>query len=256
MSNARDNATTLTSLEGDGVDEFYLMTSGATSMYWNKARVASNPTQTDGTVTSIWNITPQYTSDTTTGPNYDFRWAGQHFLTGAITGATLFGNRTDTSYSLTNVGSTITTLFGFTSVVTLGATNVANATEIANYQAQGFTNSGSGTVTTAIGYRCADLSVGTNRYAFQGLVTSGTGKWNCYMSGTALNYMNGALLIGGTTDNGVKLDVTGDSIRIATAKTPATAGAAGVAGQIAWDANYIYVCVGASQWKRAAIATW
>ena len=42
--------------------------------------------------------------------------------------------------------------------------------------------------------------------------TSGTGKWNLYSSGTAINYLNGALLIGSTTDNGTdKLQVTGSS---------------------------------------------
>lgn len=41
-------------------------------------------------------------------------------------------------------------------------------------------------------------------------------RWNLYMSGTAPNYLNGALLIGATTNNGVdKLQVTG-SARIST----------------------------------------
>lgn len=47
-----------------------------------------------------------------------------------------------------------------------------------------------------------------------------------------------------------------DSLRIATSKTPASATAAGIAGQIAWDANYVYVCVAANTWKRAALASW
>lgn len=38
--------------------------------------------------------------------------------------------------------------------------------------------------------------------------------------------------------------------------TPASAGATGTAGQVCWDANYVYVCVSANTWKRAAIATW
>ena len=37
---------------------------------------------------------------------------------------------------------------------------------------------------------------------------------------------------------------------------PATSGAAGTAGDIRYDADYIYVCTAASTWKRAAIATW
>jgi hypothetical protein len=52
------------------------------------------------------------------------------------------------------------------------------------------------------------------------------------------------------------LDVNADSIRVRTAQTPATAGAAGNQGEIAWDADYIYVCVATDTWKRVAIATW
>lgn len=47
----------------------------------------------------------------------------------------------------------------------------------------------------------------------------------------------------------------GDTLNIPTA-TPASAGAAGTAGDIAWDSSYIYICVGSSSWKRAAIAAW
>lgn len=52
------------------------------------------------------------------------------------------------------------------------------------------------------------------------------------------------------------LDVNADSVRIRTAQTPATSGAAGNQGEIAWDANYIYVCTATNTWKRVAIATW
>jgi hypothetical protein len=37
---------------------------------------------------------------------------------------------------------------------------------------------------------------------------------------------------------------------------PATAGATGTAGDIRYDADYIYVCTATNTWKRAAIATW
>lgn len=37
---------------------------------------------------------------------------------------------------------------------------------------------------------------------------------------------------------------------------PTAANSAGVAGQIVWDSNYFYVCVGTNTWKRANIATW
>lgn len=37
---------------------------------------------------------------------------------------------------------------------------------------------------------------------------------------------------------------------------PANAGAAGTAGQIAYDASYLYVCTGANTWRRISHATW
>lgn len=46
------------------------------------------------------------------------------------------------------------------------------------------------------------------------------------------------------------------SLRIASFKTPASAGAVGALGDIAWDGNYLYVCVNTNSWKRAALAAW
>jgi hypothetical protein len=37
---------------------------------------------------------------------------------------------------------------------------------------------------------------------------------------------------------------------------PAAANSAGIPGQVAYDDEYIYVCVGANTWKRGAVATW
>ena len=38
--------------------------------------------------------------------------------------------------------------------------------------------------------------------------------------------------------------------------TPGSASAAGTAGEIAWDAAYIYVCTATNTWKRVASSTW
>ena len=38
--------------------------------------------------------------------------------------------------------------------------------------------------------------------------------------------------------------------------TPASATATGTAGEIAWDADYIYICTATNTWKRVAIGTW
>jgi hypothetical protein len=52
------------------------------------------------------------------------------------------------------------------------------------------------------------------------------------------------------------LDINSDSIRLRTAKTPSSATDTGEAGQICWDADYVYVCVATNTWKRSAITTW
>ena len=68
---------------------------------------------------------------------------------------------------------------------------------------------------------------------------------------------SGRLLVGTSSDSGGALfQVNGDRIRVGTAKTPASASATGTAGEICWDANYIYVCTATNTWKRTAIATW
>ena len=41
-----------------------------------------------------------------------------------------------------------------------------------------------------------------------------------------------------------------------TLRTPASASATGAEGEIAWDADYIYICTATDTWKRVAIATW
>jgi hypothetical protein len=43
---------------------------------------------------------------------------------------------------------------------------------------------------------------------------------------------------------------------ILTPSTPASASATGVAGTIAADTGFIYVCTATNTWKRVAIATW
>lgn len=50
--------------------------------------------------------------------------------------------------------------------------------------------------------------------------------------------------------------LSGDTLRIATAKTPASAAATGTQGDICWDANFLYTCIATDTWKRAALATW
>jgi hypothetical protein len=43
---------------------------------------------------------------------------------------------------------------------------------------------------------------------------------------------------------------------IITSSVPASAGATGIAGQLAYDATHLYICVATDTWKRVAISTW
>jgi hypothetical protein len=61
---------------------------------------------------------------------------------------------------------------------------------------QGTFGAGS-SVTNQYGYRVYEnLTGATNNYGFYGNIASGTGRWNLYMNGTALNYLNGNLGVG------------------------------------------------------------
>jgi len=59
---------------------------------------------------------------------------------------------------------------------------------------------------------------------------------------------------------GTNIEITqnADTIEIAFkfASVPASATAAGVAGQVAYDSNYLYFCISANTWRRIALATW
>lgn len=82
------------------------------------------------------------------------------------------------------------------------------------------------------------------------------------VNATILNSEAGDMWFGNNNDiqmtlnNGGDLAIVGDTMNIATSKTPASAGAACTQGDIVWDTNFIYVCVATNTWKRSAIATW
>jgi hypothetical protein len=60
----------------------------------------------------------------------------------------------------------------------------------------------------------------------------------------------------GTSSPTDPLDVNGDAIRIRTKRTPASATATGVQGEITWDDNYVYWCTGTNNWKQIPILPW
>lgn len=115
-----------------------------------------------------------------------------------------------------------------------------------------------------IGISGANGTSSITRYGMQSAVTAtGTSSTNVAgyfsASGATNNYglivANGNVGVG-TTAPTATLDINSDTVRLRTAKTPASATAACNQGDIVWDANYVYICVATNTWKRSAIATW
>lgn len=72
----------------------------------------------------------------------------------------------------------------------------------------------------------------------------------------ALRVAPGGRLGIGTNSPSSKLDVDDDRIRMRQDHTPLSATDTGSKGDIAWDADYLYVCTETNSWKRAALTSW
>lgn len=118
-------------------------------------------------------------------------------LINAVTAPLLYGVQGAVN---TSAAGNVTTATGFTTAVT---------------------NSGGATVTNLLGYLASDMTAGTGTLiaGFYGNVTTGTGKWNLYIPGSARSYHAGRFMVGTGTENtsGAKLQ-TSDGITF-----PATA---------------------------------
>lgn len=119
-----------------------------------------------------------------------------------------------------------TTQYGFYHVAEFNAAATANGyaftaapkvkdaaftmAQLTGFLAAAPTVGASATVTTYTAFNAKDFSSAGSVYGFRGQVAAGTNKWNLYNDGSALNYLNGKLLVGTTTDDGYsKLQVNG-----------------------------------------------
>lgn len=111
----------------------------------------------------------------------------------------------------------------------------------------------------------SEILVGANKsqgqtsilgYLFNNNTTTNYGYLKLYDGTTALTWLNNGNVGIGTSSPTELLDINGDTIRLRTSKTPASATDTGNQGEIAWDANYIYVCTATNTWVRAALSTW
>jgi len=128
----------------------------------------------------------------------------------------------------------ITIANGYNSVV--GADGPGSVTNAIGFSSSFAVRNG-GSIENITGYRIVDPpTVNGTVYGFDSNISSGTNRYNIYSRGTAPNYFAGPI--------------------INAQKTPSSASDTGVAGTIAADANYIYICCATNTWKRVAVATW
>lgn len=110
----------------------------------------------------------------------------------AITGA-VTANGVQVS---SQVGGTVTTAARYFSAI--ASTAAGTLTDLFNFRAAQGTFTG--TVTNQYGYFVDATLIGaTNNYGFRGSIPAAANRWNLYMDGTAINYLNGDVLIGTTT---------------------------------------------------------
>ena len=154
--------------------------------------------------------------------NIDIATAGRFAFTHNGTGTLTTGFGARTLFSVTNSGGVTSAIGWRTAFALSGAGNIANAygvlVEPPTFSSSGVItggfygfevqNIGHANVPIAVGYRVVDLTASTTMYGFQGLLSAGSGKFNLYMSGTAVNYLAGALGIGSTSLTGQGLRVS------------------------------------------------
>jgi hypothetical protein len=97
-----------------------------------------------------------------------------------------------------------------------------------------------------------DIQLANTQY-YTGTSDFGSIKWNLLGLNPSerleVGQSNFAIDLLGPTSFGGELILTAPTV-------PATAAQAGSIGQIAWDADFIYVSVAANDWRRIGIATW
>lgn len=199
----------------------------ATSLWKNKSiATVLGYTPVDASLTA--NYVPKATGATTLA-NSNIQDSGSLITLGSnsyVNGALGIGTASLTGYNLrvsknitgatTSIGihSDGTIQSDVTGAAYLMSTNAATQAasftlnSISHYRAFQTTFGAGSTVTNQYGFLVdASLTGATNNYGFYGNIASGTNRWNIYMSGTASNYMAGALGIGRTSLSNMSLGI-------------------------------------------------
>lgn len=94
------------------------------------------------------------------------------------------------------------------------------------------------------------MDCGSDRMTFAQTVSNARTEWMTLRSSNLGIGTNNP-----TISSGVGLHIGGSTMRLGTARTPASSTATGNTGEICWDSSYLYVCVAANSWRRIALTT-
>lgn len=168
-----------------------------------------------------------------------------HYYVVSVNGSTSVGGITDwkvgdwvvsngTSWEKIDNTDSVTSVAGKTGAVTLATADIT-----------GLDTALSGKQATITGGASSIAS--SNLTVSRALVSDGSGK--VAVSATTANELS---YLSGVT-SAIQTQING---KLNWVSPPVSANATGTAGQIAYDDDYIYVCVSTNKWKRIPIATW
>ena len=242
-----DDAATDASLPvvaGDNYNTFYKENMSAGQIYIGTAKSIF--------VGSVSNTVIGYTSGISLIDGYQltlYGWgAGNHITSGA----TIISIGYQSGYALTTETNTVivgtkaldTQTSGGNNNTVIGDGSLRSRTSLVKDSSLG-----SGT----------NISNGVDRSTVIGYGADCSARKNCIIGGVAGDGNENHLGIGvkaAIISDGFGIHLAGKILRLDTAKTPASASDTGNAGEICWDASYIYVCTATNTWKRTPILTW
>lgn len=108
---------------------------------------------------------------------------------------------------------------GYKSAVNTSA-SALTLSNIYDFAANDGTLGATSAITNHYGFACGDLVNATNNYGFEGLVTSGSNKWNLHMSGTAQNFLQGVTGIGIAASSTAQLALAAGTTGVASLRIP------------------------------------
>lgn len=95
------------------------------------------------------------------------------------------------------------------------------------------------------------MDCGSDRMTFAQIVSHTRTEWMTLRSNNLGIGTNNP-----TLSSGVGLHISGSTMRLGTARTPASSTATGNTGEICWDSSYLYVCTATNTWRRIAHSSW